>query len=585
MFIIRNAWRNVIRNKGRNILIAIIVAIIAAAATIGLAIRQAAVTARETGLENTTITAQISFDRSKAISELRESSSSSDSSDSSSDNSSAPDFDAMREAMSDKQLSLSDYETYAKSSSAVKSTYYTETASLAATDDFQPVEDSTSSSSSSDSSSSDSNSSGNNSSDNAQQQPGGDIGAGRGGDMSGMTMTSGDFSLVGFSSDEAVSNAANGTFTMSDGKVFGYDSDSDGDVIISKELADFNNLSVGDTFTVENATDDSTTYTLTVVGIYENDTESSNQMGGPMRSTASDPANAIYTSISTLKSLGLDADSTVSSTDSNGNTTETAAAQLSYTYVFASKDDYETFTSDVTKAGLSDDYTVSSADVEQYESSLVPLNNLSQFALTLLWIVLGVGAVVLVVITLFNVRERKYEVGVLTAIGVKKVKVAAQFTFELLVVTMIGLALGAAGGAVASVPVSNQLLAAQVEQQEAQLTSQNAQFGRGMQGPGAAGETTTDSNDSSSDNSGSSSDSSSSSNSSENSAPSQPTNNSPRGMMGRAVNYVSSVNATVSLNVVGQLLLIGLGLTFIAALVAVVFVMRYEPLQILADRS
>lgn len=588
MFIIRNAWRNVIRNKGRNILIAIIVAIIAAAATIGLAIRQAAVTARETGLENTTITAQISFDRSKAISELRESSNSSDSSDSSSDSSSAPDFDAMREAMSDKQLSLSDYETYAKASSAVKSTYYTETASLAATDDFQPVEDSTSSSSSSSGSSSNSSSSDNsNSSNNAQQQPDGDMGAGRGGDMGGMTMTSGDFSLVGFSSDEAVSNAANGTFTMSDGEVFGYDSNSDGNVIISKELADFNNLSVGDTFTVKNATDDSTTYTLTVVGIYENDTESSNQMGGPMRSTAADPANAIYTSISTLKSLGLDADSTVSSTDSNGNTTETAAAQLSYTYVFASKDDYETFTSDVTKAGLSDDYTVSSADVEQYESSLVPLNNLAQFALTLLWIVLGVGAVVLVVITLFNVRERKYEVGVLTAIGVKKIKVAAQFTFELLVVTMIGLALGAAGGAIASVPVSNQLLAAQVEQQEAQLTSQNAQFGRGMQGPGAAGEATSDSNDSSSADSSNSADSSdsSSSDSAANNAPSQPSGNGPRGMMGQAVNYVSSVNATVSLKVVGQLLLIGLGLTLIAALVAVVFVMRYEPLQILADRS
>ena len=56
-------------------------------------------------------------------------------------------------------------------------------------------------------------------------------------------------------------------------------------------------------------------------------------------------------------------------------------------------------------------------------------------------------------------------------------------------------------------------------------------------------------------------------------------------MMGRAVDYVSSVNATVDLKVVGQLLLVGLGLTLVAALVAVVFVLRYEPLQILADRS
>ena len=98
------------------------------------------------------------------------------------------------------------------------------------------------------------------------------------------------------------------------------------------------------------------------------------------------------------------------------------------------------------KAGLSSDYTVSSADVENYESSLVPLNNLSKFALTLLIVVLSVGAVVLVVIALLNVRERKYEIGVLTAIGVNKGKVAAQFSLELLIVTMIGLAVGAGGG-------------------------------------------------------------------------------------------------------------------------------------------
>lgn len=58
--------------------------------------------------------------------------------------------------------------------------------------------------------------------------------------------------------------------------------------------------------------------------------------------------------------------------------------------------------------------------MENHESSLVPLNNLSKFAVTLL-------IVVLVVITLLNVRERKYEIGVLTAIGADQVKVAAQF--------------------------------------------------------------------------------------------------------------------------------------------------------------
>ena len=50
--------------------------------------------------------------------------------------------------------------------------------------------------------------------------------------------------------------------------------------------------------------DSDTTYQLTIVGIYKNATDSIQQMGGPMRSTGSDPANAIYTSVSTLKITG-----------------------------------------------------------------------------------------------------------------------------------------------------------------------------------------------------------------------------------------------------------------------------------------
>ena len=118
MFVVKNAWKSVTRNKGRNMLIIVIVTIIAAAATIGLSIRQAAA-ARSSGLDNTTVTAQISLDRGKLISESREQSKSdSDSSDASA----KPDFDAMRSALADKQFSLADYQKYAKASSAMKST-------------------------------------------------------------------------------------------------------------------------------------------------------------------------------------------------------------------------------------------------------------------------------------------------------------------------------------------------------------------------------------------------------------------------------------------------------------------------------
>ncbi|MBD9132919.1 MAG: hypothetical protein EGP85_13470 [Bifidobacterium bifidum] len=102
--------------------------------------------------------------------------------------------------------------------------------------------------------------------------------------------------------------------------------------------------------------------------------------------------------------------------------------------------------------------------------------------------------------------------------------------------------------------------------------------------PGAPGSS---SDSGGSDSTGTSGDSGSASADSSNGSSGQP-DNAPGGMRGgfsQAVDYVSTIDATVNLKVVGQLILIGLGLTLISALVGIIFVMRYEPLQILADRS
>ncbi|NMN01445.1 ABC transporter permease [Bifidobacterium panos] len=563
MFVLKNAWRSVVRNLGRNILIAIIVAVIAAAATIGLAIRNSAETARRDGLNSTTVTATIGLDRDKVMQQAQQGTSSG--------SNDKPDVDSMREALNQDALTVSEYDKYAKASSVPVTTYYTETTSVNATDNFQPVESSSSASTDSSTQSGNSDSSG--STGNAPGgQPGGEGGEnGSGGGPGGMD--SGDFSLVGFSSDTAVANAANGTFTMSSGEVFDYE--SDGKAIISQALAQFNGLNVGDTIEVADLSGSDTTYQLTIVGIYKNTSSSDANARGPKSGTSSDADNAIYTSVNTLKKLGLAVDessSSDSSSSSSSSATSASRTQLSYSYVLASKSDYDTFTTDLKKAGLDDNYTVSSADVENYETSLIPLDNLAKFALTLLIIVLAVGAAVLIVINLFNVRERKYEIGVLTAIGITKVKVVAQFVTELLIVTMIGIALGVAGGAVASVPVSNQLLAQQVASQQSQQSDRQAQFGRNADMPDAPGA------------SGSNENSSSASSSDKPSTDGKPGNDDQRGF-GKAANYVSEINATVSFKVIGELIAIGLALTLISALVGVIAIVRYEPLQILADRS
>jgi len=153
----------------------------------------------------------------------------------------------------------------------------------------------------------------------------------------------------------------------------------------------------------------------------------------------------------------------------------------------------------------------------------------------------------------FSIRERKYEVGVLTAIGVAKPKVALQFVVEMFLVTILGLVVGLGVGAAASVPVADNLLSSQVAQEQAQTQSIDQNFGR----PGAGG------------------------------APGGAAATGPagRGAFGRTVDYISQINATVDWSVVAQLAGIGLGLAILASAAGVIFVMRYEPLTILANRS
>ena len=230
-------------------------------------------------------------------------------------------------------------------------------------------------------------------------------------------------------------------------------------------------------------------------------------------------------------------------------------------------DAYYAFEEEVRVLGLSDEYTVNSTDLNQYESSLLPLETLSTMAGWFLLVVLLIGAVVLVVLNIFNIRERKYEIGVLTAMGMKKFKVAMQFLTEIFVITIVAVIFGAIIGGAVSVPVSNALLENQIAAQSTQSTRFEESFGRPQmggemempegvdvpadipQGGGFKGF------------------------------------NDIFGEEGFANRYVSEINSAMNITVVLQLLAIAVLLTLIAGAASMLFIMSYDPLKILANRD
>lgn len=554
MYIFKNALRAVSRAKERNILIGIIALVIAVSACLGLSIRQAAENTKKSTMEGMSVTATISYDRGAAMEQM------------------GGGFGGMGDGGFDRDsfaslmgntssMSLEEYEKYAEAES-VEDFYYTLTAYFNGTDEFLPVSDETEESDETEDESSDSG-------EDSEEMPPSMFSGGFGGMMGGM-LSSGDFTVVGYSSDSAmVDFSSTGTSSILDGGAM-FDEGTDEYVcVISEELSIYNGLEVGDTVVISNPILETETYEIVISGIYTS--SETNDFSMSMFGKSQDPANRIYMSSNALQAI-LDASESSSTTvtdEDTGMESESAiTGTLSATYCFADTDAYYSFEEEVRTLGLDDSYTVSSSDLSAFENSLTPLNSLSTMAGWFLVVILIIGGIILVVLNIFNVRERKYEVGVLTAMGMKKWKVAAQFMFEIFVVTMVAVVIGATVGAVSSVPVTNALLAGQVESQNSQQVQVDENFGRpgnmgGFPGGSMGGEMPSDMPEDID----------------------MGENNPFENMFGGAADYITEVNSAMNLTVVFQMIGVGVLLTLIASLASVMFIMRYDPLKILANRD
>ena len=555
MYIVKNALRCIGRSKGRNILIGIIALVIAVSACIGLSIRQAAESAKASALDGMSVTATIQYDRASAMGEIGGRPSGGGRPNMSFDKNQ---FANMMGSAS--SLTLEEYQKYAEAES-VDDFYYTLTTYFNGSESFSAVTDEVEE----ETEESEETTEGSNSQSRPQMPDG--FGGGRDFGRGG---ASGDFSIIGYSSYSSMTAFVSGNASIiEDGGAMFDEGTRELVCVISEELALYNNLSVGDSVVVSNPSAEEETYTLKICGIYKS--SENNDFSMSMFGKSQDPANQIYMSANALQSIiDESASKSTTVTDDYGRTSETKiTGTLSATYSFANADNYYAFEEQARALGLSDSYTISSNDITSFENSITPLNSLSKMAGVFLIVILIIGSIILVVLNIFNVRERKYEVGVLTAMGMKKWKVATQFICEILVVTMVAVVIGATIGAVSSVPVTNALLAGQVESQNNQQNQMDKNFGRPGNMPGNMG-----------------------------GMPSGVPGNMPSDMsdmgggknpfgemFGGAADYITEVDSAMNLTVVFQMIAVGLLLTLIASAASVLFIMRYDPLKILANRD
>jgi putative ABC transport system permease protein len=505
MYILKNAWKNITRNKGRNILIGIIIVVISSATAVTLAINNTS-NKLITSYENKTeIEATISVNRENMRDKIKPGTSGSDDSGSFKDKIN----DMTSSFRSASNISEEDIKKYGDSS-YVKSYYYTISLGVNA-DGIEKI------------------STGDNKSNeempNMPKMPGGQSFK-----MSDINNT--DFTLVGYSSTDAMTNFINGNYRITSGEVF---SDFEGNyAVINSELAEANNLKVGDKITFVDPNNSDNKIELEITGIYED--KENNQDNAMSMFTRS--ANEIITNTKVVSTFGATSDSL------NTSTTPT--------FILTNKDVIDSFTEELKTKGLSEYLTVST-NIEEIKNSTNTISNVKSFSTTFFILTLMIGGVVLFVINMINIRERKYEIGVLRTIGMKKSTLGLQFVCELMIITVFGLIIGAGIGSMLSVPVSNSLLESEISSSKNQVEEVKNNFGRGGDkgGPGMD----------------------------------FPMMNA-KNIKGIAnVEEFKSIDAVVDLKVMIELLGVGLLLTLISSFASMVAIERFQPLEILKERS
>jgi putative ABC transport system permease protein len=188
--------------------------------------------------------------------------------------------------------------------------------------------------------------------------------------------------------------------------------------MVSTAMARKNGLKVGSTFTAYGKT-------FTVAAIFESDNQSAD--------------NTVVTSLPVLQRLTGDTGQVQTAVVTVASLTDLAATTSAIERTLGPKASVVSYTADAEKA----------ADA---------LDGVTSIAVYSLSGAIVAALVILFLVMVMIVRERKREIGILKAIGASNGRIMAQFTTEAVTFTLLGLAVGAVVGIIAASPVTSALV-------------------------------------------------------------------------------------------------------------------------------
>lgn len=284
-----------------------------------------------------------------------------------------------------------------------------------------------------------------------------------------------------------------GTWTITDGRFYTQEEIDNASPVclINDQVAALNNLSVGDTITLdfsqetyyyedrsifENLTDSDLKPEVTIIGIYSTtETLDPTNENFQWMSKYESPFNRILMPSKSYLSMVLPIQTAIfdyylqiygNEEDSyyreeNRPTIDNIDTVNEIVFLLNDPLDIDQFVEDYDSL-VKENYRKFNADNETFNSLARPLDSIGLYANIIVAIVVVNAVVIITLVTALTLKTREYEIGVLLSIGASKFKVVAQLFIELILVALLGFTLSVVSGSLIAKSAGKAILDYQV---------------------------------------------------------------------------------------------------------------------------
>ncbi|MFC9540235.1 ABC transporter permease [Lysinibacillus sp. NPDC056959] len=260
--------------------------------------------------------------------------------------------------------------------------------------------------------------------------------------------------IQGVRSSDLLQEFTDGTNEIIDGRPITSEDTNKKVALIEKRLAEQNELQVGDKLKIKSP-EETSEVELEIIGIYKNSGITDFEANLP---AMMHPSNKIYTIYDSTKEMHEESD-------------EKGVSINEAIYYLNDPENIEDFKAEAKKANIDFDLFKLDAHDALYQKMVGPIENIAATSKMIVYLVSIAGSIILGLIIMLTIKERRKELGILLAIGEKKRKLIGQLLVEVLCIAVLAFGISIITGKTVSQKMGDSLLqqeviAAEDQQQE-----------------------------------------------------------------------------------------------------------------------